>query len=62
MASKYALPHLSKSSHAHILNLSPPLLMVPKWFNQHVAYTMAKVTTKYCDSKSRGSKSLKYVV
>ncbi|XP_017491353.1 PREDICTED: hydroxysteroid dehydrogenase-like protein 2 [Rhagoletis zephyria] len=48
MASKYALPHLSKSSHAHILNLSPPLLMVPKWFNQHVAYTMAKYGMSMC--------------
>lgn len=48
MASKYAIPHLSKSSHAHILNLSPPLLMVPKWFNKHVAYTMAKYGMSLC--------------
>ncbi len=42
MASKYAIPHLKKASNPHILNLSPPLVMAPKWFSGHVAYTMAK--------------------
>lgn len=48
MASKYALPHLKKSSNPHILNLSPPLLMTPFWFGQHVAYTMAKYGMSMC--------------
>jgi citronellol/citronellal dehydrogenase len=37
-----ALPYLKKSGHAHILNLSPPLNLNPKWFGQHLAYTMSK--------------------
>lgn len=36
------IPHLKKSSNAHILNLSPPLNLNPKWFAQHLAYTIAK--------------------
>jgi citronellol/citronellal dehydrogenase len=36
------IPHLKKSSNAHILNLSPPLNLNPKWFAQHLAYTMSK--------------------
>ena len=36
------LPHLRKSGQAHILNLSPPLNLNPKWFAQHLAYTMSK--------------------
>lgn len=48
MASKYALPHLKKSANAHILNLSPPLDMQPKWFGPHVAYTMAKYGMSMC--------------
>ena len=48
MASKYALPGLKKSSNAHILNISPPLLMKPIWFEPHVAYTMAKYGMSMC--------------
>ena len=40
--SKACIPHLKKSSNAHILNLSPPINMDPKWFKSHVAYTMSK--------------------
>jgi len=36
------LPHLKKSSNAHILTLSPPINLDPKWFKAHVAYTLAK--------------------
>ncbi|CAG2113628.1 unnamed protein product [Medioppia subpectinata] len=48
MASKYAIPYLRKSSNPHILNLSPPLVMTPKWFAPHVAYTMAKYGMSMC--------------
>ncbi len=37
-----ALPHLKASKNAHILNISPPLNMEQKWFENHVAYTMTK--------------------
>ena len=48
MVSKFCLPHLKKSSNPHILNLSPPLDMEPKWFAGTVAYTLAKYTMSMC--------------
>ena len=48
LVSKYCIPHLRKSSNAHILNLAPPLDMKPKWFGPHLAYTMAKYTMSMC--------------
>ncbi|KZZ77802.1 short chain dehydrogenase, partial [Oleiphilus sp. HI0133] len=40
--SKAALPHLKKSAHAHILSLSPPLNLDPKWFQHYGPYTVTK--------------------
>ncbi|KAJ3644884.1 hypothetical protein Zmor_022585 [Zophobas morio] len=48
LVSKECYPYLQKSSHAHILNLSPPLSMKPVWFKDHVAYTMAKYGMSMC--------------
>jgi citronellol/citronellal dehydrogenase len=42
LMSRACIPHLKKSSHAHILTLSPPLDFQPKWFESHAAYTMSK--------------------
>lgn len=42
LCSKVAIPYLRKSKNPHILNLSPPLNLNPKWFRNNVAYTMAK--------------------
>ena len=42
LMSQACIPHLKKSKHAHILNLSPPLDMNPKWFESFTAYTMSK--------------------
>lgn len=42
LVTKHAIPYLEKSSNPHILNLSPPLDWNPKWFKDHVAYTMTK--------------------
>lgn len=42
LLSKTALPHLRESAHAHILTLSPPLNLDPKWAGMHLGYTMAK--------------------
>lgn len=39
---KACIPYLKKSTNAHILNLSPPLNLNPKWFAQHLAYTISK--------------------
>jgi citronellol/citronellal dehydrogenase len=46
--SQACLPHLKKAKNPHILNLSPPLNMAPKWFQGHVAYTMAKYGMSMC--------------
>jgi NAD(P)-dependent dehydrogenase (short-subunit alcohol dehydrogenase family) len=42
LVSKTCIPHLKGAANPHILMLSPPLDMDPKWFAPHVAYTMAK--------------------
>lgn len=42
LVTKYCIPHLLKSNHAHILTLSPPVNLNPKWLGGHVAYTMSK--------------------
>lgn len=48
LTSKYAIPHLKKANNPHILNLSPPLNMNPKWFAPWLAYTMAKYGMSMC--------------
>jgi len=39
---KAALPWLKKSDHAHVISLSPPLNMDPKWFVHYGPYTVTK--------------------
>lgn len=46
--SQACIPYLKKTANPHILNLSPPLNMVPRWFAPHVAYTMAKYGMSMC--------------
>lgn len=48
LTSKVCLPHLLKAANPHILNISPPLSMQPRWFGPHVAYTMAKYGMSMC--------------
>jgi citronellol/citronellal dehydrogenase len=52
MTSSFCVPHLIESAkqgrNPHILNLSPPLNMHPKWFRHHTAYTMAKYGMSMC--------------
>jgi citronellol/citronellal dehydrogenase len=52
LTSQAALPHLKESAaqgrNPHILTLSPPLSMKAKWFQNHVAYTMAKYGMSMC--------------
>lgn len=42
LCSQACIPHLKKASNPHILTLSPPLNLDPKWFAHHVAYTISK--------------------
>ena len=52
LCSQTCIPHLKESARAgrnpHILTLAPPLNMKPKWFSNHVAYTMAKYGMSMC--------------
>ncbi|EKD70539.1 MAG: hypothetical protein ACD_46C00502G0001 [uncultured bacterium] len=48
LCSKLCAPHLMKSVNPHILTLSPPLSLRPKWFKKHVAYTMSKYGMSMC--------------
>jgi citronellol/citronellal dehydrogenase len=52
LTSQAAIPYLRESAKAgrnpHILTLSPPLSMSPKWFKSHVAYTMSKYGMSMC--------------
>jgi citronellol/citronellal dehydrogenase len=46
--SQACIPHLRKAANPHILTLSPPLNLKPRWFKGHVAYTMAKYGMSMC--------------
>jgi citronellol/citronellal dehydrogenase len=48
LCSRVCIPHLAKSPNPHILNISPPLNMEPRWFAPHVAYSMAKYGMSLC--------------
>ncbi|MGH7908635.1 MAG: SDR family oxidoreductase [Thermodesulfobacteriota bacterium] len=48
VCSQACIPHLRKAANPHILTLSPPLDMRPRWFKDHVAYTMAKYGMSMC--------------
>ena len=48
LVSKLCLPHLLKAPNPHVLMLSPPLDMQPKWFAGHTAYSMAKYGMSMC--------------
>ncbi len=48
VCSQACIPHLEKAENPHILMLSPPLDMSPRWFGPHLAYTMAKYGMSMC--------------
>ena len=48
IVTRACLPHLKKAANPHVLMLSPPLDMSPRWFGGHVAYTMAKYGMSMC--------------
>ena len=48
VCSQACIPHLKKAANPHILTLSPPLNMSPRWFKDHGAYTMAKYGMSMC--------------
>lgn len=42
MLSRAALPQLRQSENPHVLSLSPPVSLTPKWLGAHTGYTLAK--------------------
>ncbi len=48
LTSKACIPHLLKAANPHMLTMSPPLEMNPRWFAGHPAYTMAKMGMSMC--------------
>jgi citronellol/citronellal dehydrogenase len=48
LVSRTCIPYLKNAANPHVLNLSPPLDMSPKWFAGHTAYSMAKFGMSMC--------------
>lgn len=48
LCTRSAMPFLRHAANPHILNLSPPLDLDPKWFGPHVAYSIAKFGMSLC--------------
>jgi citronellol/citronellal dehydrogenase len=48
VCSQACIPFLLKSPNPHILTLSPPLNLDPKWFARHTAYTISKYGMSLC--------------
>ena len=48
VVSQKCLPALKKAANPHILMLSPPLDMNPRWFSGNVAYSIAKYGMSLC--------------
>lgn len=46
--SKSCIPHLKEAENPHVLTLSPPLSLEPRWAKGHVGYTMAKYGMSLC--------------
>jgi citronellol/citronellal dehydrogenase len=46
--SKACVPHLREAGNPHVLTLSPPLDLDPKWLKGHVGYTIAKYGMSLC--------------
>lgn len=48
MVSKYCIEHLCRAENPHILMLSPPLDLKPRWFAGHLAYSLSKFGMSLC--------------
>ncbi|GBG40159.1 SDR family oxidoreductase [Mycobacterium montefiorense] len=42
LLTKACVPHLKKSANPHVLTISPPVNMNPRWLGAHPAYTLSK--------------------
>ena len=48
LCTQQCLPHLKRAANPHVLMISPPLNLDPRWFAPHVAYTIAKYGMSLC--------------
>jgi citronellol/citronellal dehydrogenase len=46
--SRACLPHLAKAANPHVLMLSPPPSLDPRWYGPHLAYTLSKMGMSQC--------------
>lgn len=46
--SQACYPHLVKADNPHVLVMSPPLELMPKWFGDHCGYTLSKFGMSMC--------------
>jgi citronellol/citronellal dehydrogenase len=48
VVSKACIPHLKRAENPHILTLSPPISLEPRWLGPHIGYTIAKYGMSLC--------------
>src|SRR3954464_11475496 len=48
LVSKTCIPHLREAENPHILTLSPPIGLEPRWLGPHIGYTLAKYGMSLC--------------
>jgi citronellol/citronellal dehydrogenase len=48
LCSQACLPHLRRATNPHILVMSPPISLEPRWLGPHLAYTMSKYGMSLC--------------
>jgi citronellol/citronellal dehydrogenase len=48
MVSRACIPHLKRAENPHVLTLSPPISLDPKWLGGHIGYTIAKYGMSLC--------------
>jgi citronellol/citronellal dehydrogenase len=48
VVSRACIPHLKHSHNPHILTLSPPISLDPRWLGPHIGYTIAKYGMTLC--------------
>ena len=48
LTTRACLPYLKRSSNPHVLTLSPPLDLRPRWFAGHLAYSLSKYGMSLC--------------
>jgi citronellol/citronellal dehydrogenase len=48
VVSRACIPHLRRAENPHILTLSPPISLEPRWLGPHIAYTIAKYGMSLC--------------